>query len=327
MASIPEERAAFEQLAAYLCDAAAASARARLAQRDTPQGRALDGRLEHALDRLALLYGRGTYENLSTEEIFAAAIEAELRLATVLDGQDAAAAAARARSLLEVARGGARLDVREPAPAGPPYRGVYLEPLSPQVERSLWHREEQYLRWRDGAVLVLDEEEAAALRVGGHDVAVLFLDPGELLDLDSRGDRRALEAELERRLDAARSAPDRVGDSRDRYLLRLLHSHSVVLRNLRDRLADEHPSAHAALLPVLAGHRALLEARLAAAEPPDRAALLDPLGASDDAERDVLTHVSRWSSEPGDPAGLRGRFLAVAEAGTRLDGFERHHPE
>ncbi len=174
---------------------------------------------------------------------------------------------------------------------------------------------------------MIDEEQAAALRAEGNEVSVLFLDPDELLDLDGRGDRPAIEAELERRLGAARAAPDAVGDSRDRYLLRLLERQSTVLRNLRERLAEQgHSSAHAALTPVLASHRALHESRLAAAEPPTEAALRDPFGASIDAERDLVSHVNQWSAEPGDEAGLRDRFRAVAEAGTRVAELEQHRP-
>jgi hypothetical protein len=326
VASIAEERAAFEQLAAQLRSAAAHSARGLRAHRDAPAGSALDRHLEHTLDRLAMLYGRGTYENLSTVDIVETAVDNELRLAAELDGPDAAAATGRARALVDAARRGVRLHVKEPAPSVRLFRGVHVAPLRPELEHALWAREEPYLRWGDGAVLVLDEDELAALRAAGDEVNVLFLDADELLDLDFGDDRPALEAELERRRAVALTAPDRVGDSRDRYLLRLLHGQSIVLRNLRDRLADEHPSAHAALLPVLAGHRTLLEDRLAAAEPPTEEALGDSLGASIDTERDVLSHVSRWSAEPGDPAGLRGRFRAVADAGTHLAELEQHRP-
>lgn len=324
MASVADERAAFDQLAALLRGAATASARALQVYRDTPAGYALDRHLEHTLDRLALLYGRGTYENLSTVDIVRTAVDNELRLATALDEQAAAAATARARSLVDVARRGVRLHVREPAPSVRLYRGVYVTPLRPEFERSLRQRREPYLRWRDGAVVVLEEPEVVALRADGDEADVLFLDPDELLDLGGRGDRPVLEAELERRLAVARAAPDGVGDFRDRYLLRLLDRQSIVLRNLRDRLADGHPSAHAALLPVLAEHQALHEARLTA-EPAARAALQDPLGASIDRERDVQALVSRWAAEPGDPAGLRTRFRVVADAGTRLAELEQHH--
>lgn len=325
MASVPEERAAFDQLAALLQTTAAANARAIQDRRGTPASRVLEEQFEHTLDRLALLYGRGTYENLSTAEIVQTAAGNELRLAAELDEPASAAAAARARSLVDAARRGVRLHVREPAPSVAVYRGVYVEPLRPELQRSLWQHEEPYLRWRDGAVVILREDEVDALRAAGEEIDVLFLDPGELLDLDARGDRPALEAELERRLAAARAAPDRVGDSRDRYVLRMLLRQGTVLRNLRDRLAAGHPAAYAALLPILAGHQALLEARLAAGQSAP-AVLRDPLGASIDGERGVQTLVSQWAAEPEDPAGLRGRFRAVADAGTRLAELERHHP-
>jgi hypothetical protein len=324
MASVPDERAAFEQLAALLRSTAVTSARARQARGDAPAGRALGGHLEHTLDRLAVLYGRGSYENLSTLDILRAAIGNELRLAAALDEPAAADAVRRARSLVDAGRRGVRLHVREQAPPSRHFRGVYVAPLRPELERSLWQRREPHLRWRDGVVVIIDENEAAALRGEGDEVDVLFLDPDELLDLDGRGDRAALEAELDRRLAMARAAPDRVGDSRARHVLRLLLGQSTVLRNLRDRLAGEHPSAHAALLPVLAGQQSLLEARLAA-EPVPRTTLADPLGAAIDREREVRALAVRWAAEPGDPAGLRERFRVVADAGTHLAELEEHH--
>jgi hypothetical protein len=324
VASIADERGAFEQLAAQLRSAAAASARGLRAHRATPAGSALDRHLEHTLDRLALLYGHGTYENLSTEDIVETAVNNELRLAAELDEPDAAAATSRARALVDAARRGVRLHVRDPGPSVRLFRGVYVAPLRPELERALWSREEPYLRWGDGAVLVLDEDGLAALRADGGEVNVLFLDADELLDLDFRDDRPALEAELNRRQAAARAAPDRVGDSRDRHLLRLLDRQSIVLRNLRDRLADEHPSAHAALLPILTEHRALHEERLAT-QPAARAAAQDPLDAAIDTERGVQELLGRWTAEPGDPAGLRDRFRVVGGAGNRLADLEQHH--
>jgi hypothetical protein len=321
MANVADERTAFYQLAGQLRDAAAASARGLRAHRGTPAGDALDRQLEHTLDRLAMLYGRGTYEALSTPDIVETAVENEQRLAAALESPDDAAAAARARALVDAARRGVRLHVREPASSVRLHRGVYVTPLRPELERVLWAREDPYLRWGDGAVLVLDEDELATVRADGDEVKVLFLDADELLDLDFRDDRPALEAELERRRAVARTAPDGVGDSAERYVLRLLHGQSLVLRNLRDRLAGDHPSAHAALLPILAGHRALFEDRLATDPPADEQ---DPLGAAIYAERGVQELAGRWATEPGDPSGLRNRFRVVADAGTHLADLEQH---
>jgi hypothetical protein len=326
VASVDEERAAFDQVATQLRGAAATSARGLQARRGTPAGDALDSQLEHTLDRLALLYGRGTYENLDTEDIVETAVNNELRLATALDGADADAAIRRAQALVDAARRGVRLHVRDPALPVRLFRGVYVSPLSQDLLRSLASREEPYLNWGDGAVLVLSEDQLAELRAGSTELNVLFLDADELLDLDFRDDRPALEAELERRQAVARAAPDRVGDSPDRYVLRLLDGQSIVLRNLRDRLADDgHPSAHGALLPVLGEHRALFEQRLAA-QPADPAAPAgqDPLDAAIDTERGVQDVLGRWAAEPGDPAGLRERFRVVGDTGTRLADLEQH---
>ena len=326
MANVADERAAFEQLAGQLRDTAAAAARGLRAHRGTPAGDALDRQLEHTLDRLALLYGRGTYEALSTQDIVETAAHNEQRMASALDGSEAAAAAGRAQNLVDAARRGVRLHVRELAPSVRLYRGVYVAPLSPELQSSLWSREEPYLSWDDGAVLVASEDQLDDLRAASSELNVLFLDSDELLDMDFRGDRPALEAELERRQAVARSATDRVGDSPDQYLLRLLHGQSIVLRNLRDRLADEgHTSAHEAVLPILAGHRTLFEDRLAA-QPADPTAPTDPLDAAIDTERGVQDLAGRWAAEPGDPAGMRGRFQVVGDAGTHLADLEQHRP-
>ena len=174
-----------------------------------PRARSWTAQLEHTLDRLALLYGHGTYEALTTTEIVETAVENEQRLAAALDEPDATAATARARALVDAARRGVRLHVREPADSVRLYRGVYVTPLRPELERTLWAREEPFLRWGDGAVLILDEDELAAVRADGGEVRVLFLDADELLDMDFRGDRPALDAELEQRRAVARAAPER----------------------------------------------------------------------------------------------------------------------
>ncbi|HEX4832091.1 MAG TPA: hypothetical protein VH478_13490 [Trebonia sp.] len=322
MAGIRAERAAFDDLGERLRATAAASARALRAHRGTPAGETADQHLEHVLDRLATLYGQGTYENLRTPDIVEAAVGNELRLAATLPGPDAAAAAGRARALVDAARRGTRLHVREPGPPARVARGVHVAPLRPEVERSLWAAEEPYLRWGDGGVLIAGDDEVAALRAAGDEVSVLFLDADELLDLDLRDDRPALEAELARRQAVARAAPDGVGDSPARHVLRLLHGQSVVLRNLRDRLAGDHPAARAALVPVLAGHRALHERVLAPAAPGPGE---DPLGEAIEAERAVQEHLGRWSAEPGDEAGLRPKFRLIAGAGNHLPALERHH--
>jgi hypothetical protein len=329
MANAAEQFAAFEQLAGQLRDAAAAAARGLRAHRGTPAGDALDSQLEHTLDRLALMYGRGTYEALTTEEIVDTAVANELRMAAELGEPQAAAAIGRARALTDAARRGARLHIREPGSSVRLLRGVHVTPLSPELAGALRARENPYLAWGGGAVVILDDDELAAVRTAGDEVNVLFLDADELLDMEFRDDRPALEAELERRRAVARAAPDRVGDSRARYLLRLLHGQSIVVRNLRDRLAGEHPSAHAALLPILAEHRALLEGRMTA-EPADQAAdpaadpAVDPLGAAIDSERAVQEQAGRWAAEPDDPSGLRERFRVVTAAGNHVPDLEQH---
>jgi hypothetical protein len=53
-----------------------------------------------------------------------------------------------------------------------------------------------------------------------------------------------------------------------------------------------------------------------------RAVRQDPLAAAIDSERGVQALVSQWAAEPGDAAGLRGRFRAATEAGTSLADLE-----
>jgi len=326
--------AAFDQIADLLRTAAAANARALAANRGTIAEADIERQLEHSLDRLAAMYGRGLFEGLSAQELFDTAIETELRLALELRAAGGsapaiAAAVARAGALVDAARRGVRLRVRA-NPAVTIRRGVYIEALRPAVRAALHAEREPYVAWQGGIVAILPEADLAALRTKGDEVDVLFLDPDELLDLDTRGamqvppDRAAMDGELARRLAVARASADRVGDSRDRHLRRQLLRHTVVLRNLRDRLAAEHPAAHAALQPILAEHRAVLESALVAAPPP-RTGPGDPLDASIEHERELQRLVARWAAEP-DIAGFGARFTAVAAAGTHLADLERHRP-
>jgi len=315
-----EHLAAFDQLANELHTAATTQAHALRAHRGTAAGEALDGALEHTLDRLALLYGRGTHENLDTTEMFETAIANEIALAH----ERAAAGLStdhHAQALIDAARRGVRINVSGHLPQARPLRGAYVAPLRPELRAWLHQRHEPFIAWRDGIVVALPEEELARLRQAGDEVEVLFLDADEMLDLAAR-DRAAFEAELDRRLAAARAAPDHVGDSRERHLQRLLHRQSIVLRGLRDRLAGGHPGAHQAIQPIVARNRAALENALAGAAP-TRAALADPLSAAIDHERRVQELAARWAAEP-DEAGLHNRFAAVDEAGSRLDALQQH---
>jgi hypothetical protein len=317
-----DHHAAFTQIADELHASAAANARALVQYRGLPAAEALERQLEHTLDRLALLYGRGSYENIGTNGLFATAIRNEVALAHERGHNAASQHLARAQALVNSARRGVRLRVHGDMPSAEALRGVYLAPLRPEFVQSLHERREPYLRWRDGVVVVLSEEELATLRAASDEVDVLYLDPDELLDLAGQGDRPALEAELERRLAAARAAPDRVGDSRERHLGRLLHRQSMILRTLRDRLATDHPVSHRALLPIVSGNRTLLEAALAAT-PPSGGTPADPLDASIEHERRLQELVTHWAAEP-DEAGLRSRFAAVAAAGSHLAELQRH---
>lgn len=317
MASVPEQREAFGQLVARLHDGAAASARALREHPDPAARRVLKRQLEHTLDRLAAAYGRGTYENLTTDDIVQAATENEVRLAQELDEPDASAARRRAGAVTDAARRGFRLHPRTPPARLSLHRGAYIEPLRQEVAGALWAQHEPFLSWRNGAIVIMREDDLDELRAAGDQVSILFLDADELLDLDGNEDREAVVAELDRRLTAASAAPDRVGDSRDAYLVRLLHGQSIVLRNLRDRLAGDHPAAHAALLPVIAEHSELLGGRLA-----DRSGDSQPVSALIGHERNVQQLLGRWTGEP-DVGGLRGRFEAVAEAGSRLADLEQ----
>lgn len=323
MPTASEHVAAFRQIDGLLRQAAAANARALSAYRGTPAQADVDGQFEHTLDRLAWLHGRGTLENLSTQELLRSAIDSQVHFAQEAVGTEAAEALARANALVDAARRGNGLHIQGLMPVQA-QRGAYIEPLRPEVEQQLRKTRQPFKRWRNGAMLVLSQHEVDTLRAEGDRVDVLFLDSDELLDLEQRGDPAALNAELARRLAVARSAPDRVGDSHADYRVRRLLYQSTLLRNLRDRLAAAHPAAHQASLPVLAGQRAALESALAAV-PPAPSATADALDESIGHERALQALVARWAAEP-DIAGFGIRFKAVADAGTRLAELQRHRP-
>lgn len=313
MADRAEHIAAFRRAEALLQGMATASAHALRVHCGTPIGAAAAQGLEDALDRLALLHGTARFENLSTTALFATAIQNELQLAHDSGPIPAAMHGdhlARAQALIDAARRGVRVSLRPPM-HHPPGRGVYIEPLRPAFERSLRHRREPYMRWRDGIVVVLDETELTDLRAAGDTVDVLFLDADELLDLAGSGDQSTFEAELDRRLAASRAASDRIGESRERARLRALLKQSHLLRGLRNRLEGDHPAAHRATQPIVAENRALLEALLVTALA-DSAVIADPLAASIDHERQVRDLIAHVAAEPDDPAGLRPHFRAVA---------------
>jgi hypothetical protein len=67
----------------------------------------------------------------------------------------------------------------------------------------------------------------------------------------------------------------------------------------------------------------LLENALKAALPV-RAMAADPLVESIERERELQDLAKRWVAEPDDTAGLKGRFKAVADAGSYLAELERH---
>ena len=310
--------ARFDAVADLLRSSAQAHAHALARHRGSAAEAELEMRLDQALNQLAVLYGRGSYEMLSTAEIIDAAIDNELHLAHELPDSQAAAVAARTRAqlLVDVSRRGANLRIRglhEPQVK----RGVYLSSVRSEVLAGLQASREPYLRWRDGIVVVLDEARIAELRAAGDNVAVLFLDPDELLDLAERDESSALDRELARRLATAQASPARLGDSSHRHLRRRLLRQSTVLRNLRDRLSAEHPVAHASLAAVLDSHRALLRATLAAAPPP-RHVVADPLVASTGYTEAVQELLARVADDV-DPAGFGSRFRAAVAttSGTR----------
>ena len=326
MATASEHHAAFRQIDDLLRRTAAASARALAAHRGGLAAADLEGQLEHTLDRLAWLHGRGTCENLSTEELFRSAIESQVHHARETPGAEATEALTRAQALVDAARRGHGLHIEGLTPVEP-RRGVYVEPLRPDVEQQLRKTRRPFMRWRHGAMLVLTQRALEELRAAGDRVEVLFLDSEELLDLEQRGDAAALDAELARRLAVAAAAADHIGDSPAGYRVRRLLHQSTLLRNLRDRLAGEHPAAHQALLPILAQQRAVLEAALQAVPPAPSAAAnaLDALDESIAQEQALQALVTHWAAEP-DIAGFGLRLRAVADAGTRLADLQRHRP-
>jgi hypothetical protein len=323
MATPSEHFAAFRQIDGLLREAAAASARVLAAHRSGPAAADVGGHIEHSLDRLAWLHGRGTFENLSTEELFRSAIASQVHEARETDGAESTEALDRAQALVDAARRGNGLHIEGLAPVEP-RRGVYVEPLRLEVEQRLHKTRRPFMRWRNGAMLVLTQRDLQALRAEGDQVDVLFLDSDELLDLEQRNDPAGLDVELAQRLALARAAPDQVGDGRAEYRVRRLLRQSTLLRNLRDRLAAEHPAAHRALLPILAQQRTVLETALHAL-PQTPSVVADALNEAITLEQTLRALVTRWAAEP-DIAGFGLRFRAVADAGTRLADLQRHRP-
>jgi hypothetical protein len=320
-------RAAFDATASALRDSVAASVFALEAHRGTPATTTIEKHLEHSLDRLAALYGVGTFENLSVQELFDSAIRAELHLAfetARLANTTPHLHQAAARELVDAARRGSHLVVQA-NPVIDPQRGVYVESRRPEFMQMLTATRNPYAAWHDGIITILPEQMLAHLRATRDSVDVLFLDGDEMHDLFGRQDFTALDAELRRRLAVARAAADRIGDSRERHVLRQLMHQSTILRNLQDRLASDHPSAHRALLPIIADNRARIDAAHLRT-PPGKAVLADPLAATIAHEQTLQAALTRVLASGTDPAGLAARFRAVAAAGTHLAALTQLKP-
>lgn len=322
MASPAQYMAAYREVADLLHASAVSTARTLHAHPSAAARATLDQQLEHTLERLALLHARGTVENLSTVSLYETAIDNELRLAQESHG--AHGHAPRATAIHEAARRTPRVHARMPAPSI--RRGALVAPLDAQLEAQLTARREPYMAWEGAALVALPEPELTALRAAGYEVDIVFLDADELLDRAAER-HPGFDAELARRRAAARRAHDHVGDSHARHRQRKLLAQSTLLRNLRERLATEHAPAHAALAPIIAENRALLEHELRA-EP----ALLtahapspDPLRESIAHERALQTALARLVADD-DLAPMRVRFAAVAGAGTHLTALEQLRP-
>lgn len=319
--------AAFDEIASLLRESVTANVFALEAHQGTPAAATIERQLEHTLDRLALLYGYGTFENLSVSAIFQAAIDMEMLIAKEVAGSAPALAHEHrraARELLDAARRGVNVSVHE-SPNVPVHRGVYVESPRQELLARLHAYRDPYLRWKAGIVTILREEEIDSLRSAGDSVDILFLDADELLDLAGRNDQPAAEAEFARRLALARASATRIGDSFERHIQHRLLRQSTTLRNLRNRVAVEHPAAHRALAPILNAHRARLHAATLAI-PPSRATLADPLTASIAHEQSLQNLLARATASSTDPARLGNHFRLVANAGTRLAELTRLRP-
>ena len=121
MADRSEHHAAFAQIADELRAGAAANALALRDHHGLPAAEALERQLENTLDRLALLYGRGTYENIGTSELFAIAMRNEVALG---HEREAAANSSQHQALVDAARRGVRLNVRDDLQSARALRGA-----------------------------------------------------------------------------------------------------------------------------------------------------------------------------------------------------------
>jgi hypothetical protein len=346
MPSTQEHRRAFDELADGLRQSLQAGSHALQSQRGTPTADVLERHFEHTLDRLAHLYGSGTYENLSVSAIFASAVHGEslaayeyLREARHLpasqpEGRQRLTESAerhrqRAHALINAARRGERLSVPNDPPAISPRRGVYVTPLTPEVYALLMRNRPPSVRWRDGAVASIGEATIDSLREIGAEATILFLDTDELHDEADKRTPEALQAEFGRRLAAAKADGGRgVGEPLARHINRLLLHQSNVLRNLQYRLRREHEIAHRAVQPILVENRRLLAAGLVAHptwEPEGGTPPHDPFARTIALERAAQEHAAIWQAhgQKDDAAGLRFKFQYFVEAGTLLDELTR----
>ena len=314
------------------------------------RGTALEGlfkrQFEATLARIARLHAAKSHDNVDVKELVVFAIEHEALLAqecveerqylaTAGDPEAGAMAAAvarhrqRARVLAGLA-GDLGLHVHSRGiPHVRRYRGVYIAPLSDTVRDLLVTGQEGFLPWADGVIAAVPDSDLEIYRSHSDELAVLFRDANDLLEARRTLDAEGFDRELDRRLDAARSAGKRlVGDALADHVNRLLLRQDTALCNIRERLAPGRPAAAAVVQPLIDEGRDLLAASLAAHA--TWAPGLDPAGATPAArlaraEQTMQQHASGWAERwrDKDPAGLLPRFQKFLEAGSLAPDLER----
>lgn len=344
MSSAQQHRESFDQLVDWLRQSVQVNVYTLRTYRGTPIGDLLEKHLEHTLERLAGLYGVGTYENLSVSEIFASAINIESLLAheyrhpatqsnlqpqrhaELIQGSERHMQ--RARALINAARRGNNLAVPLEPNSTVSYRGVYVTPFSPAVHSALLRSERPFVRWQDGVVAGVSEHFMQELSAIKGYVTILFLDADELYDLAGKLPREEFETELGRRLAASRVNVGRVGDTLERHINRLLLHQNNVLRNLQHRLEKEHPLAHRAVAAILMETRHLIEMGLVVHQtwmPSAEVRQVDPFKQTIDLEARAQAHAADWLNRNPDETGWRPRFQHFVNSGTLLEELKTAH--
>jgi hypothetical protein len=218
----------------------------------------------------------------------------------------------RANRLIETALRAHNLDVVACHPLIIPYRGVFLAPYSDGLLDGLVFARDYFVRWRDGVVAAIPENQIEPLQQVAPHAVILFLEGdamGEQMMRAQIAGENSIESAFEQRLLYAQTvSPVQVGEDFDAYATRLLLKQNALLRSLDSRLsAEAHDTAWRHCSPLLVENTAQLQAALAA-QPENQSA--DPLADLESLEVYITAHAASWAGHcrDQDSAGLLFQF-------------------